>query len=136
MSYDLMVFEKNTAPHTKSEFMKWYDEQTDWTEAHDYDDPAMTSPALREWFMEIIQTFPPMNGELSPSEEEIDKNEDLEFYLTDYSIGKDMIYAAFAWSLCEEAYDMTRKLALKHQVGFFDVSGEGDIILPDGSVLE
>jgi len=62
MSYDLMVFRKEAAPNTRAEFMKWYDRQTKWTEEHSYDDPANTSTDLRNWFMEMIQTFPAKNG--------------------------------------------------------------------------
>ena len=55
----------------------------------------------------------------------------------DYSIGHDIIYAAFSWSVAEEAYEQMLSLAKKHDVGFFDVSGEnGDIILPDGTMID
>ena len=75
-----------------------------------------------------------MNGEYAPDFDTID--EDLEQHTVDYSIGYDVIYAAFSWSVTEEAYETTRRLAQKHDVGFFDVSGEdGDIILPGGKNL-
>ncbi len=77
------------------------------------------------------------NGEYAPAPERFNEDEDLESHTVDYSIGKDVIYAAFAWSTAEEAYDLTQKLAKKHDVGFFDVSGDdGDIILPDGTKLK
>ena len=61
----------------------------------------------------------------------------MDSHTTDYSIGKEVIYAAFSWSTVEEAYELTRKLAKKHDVGFFDVSeNDGDIILPDGKKLK
>lgn len=47
-----------------------------------------------------------------------------------------MIYVCFSWSLAEEAYDNMLKLALKHDVGFFDVSGDGDVILSDNKKLD
>ncbi|WP_175598021.1 hypothetical protein [Paenibacillus luteus] len=51
--------------------------------------------------------------------------------LTDYSLGSAVIYAAFAYSVAEEAYTIMRELALKHQVGFFNVSSnDGEIIFP------
>lgn len=51
--------------------------------------------------------------------------------LTDYSLGSSVIYAAFAYSVADEAYTAMRELAIKHKVGFFDVSSnEGDIIFP------
>jgi hypothetical protein len=132
MSYDLMVFEKSKAPDNRKAFMEWYDKQTEWNEGHSYDDISVTSTALKNWYKEITKTFPSMNGPDAPTEEEIDNMEN-ESYLTDYSIGREVIYAAFSWSLTEEAYEKTKSLALKHGVGFFNVSADnGEIIFPDG----
>ena len=130
MSYDLMVFRKQAAPKTRADFMKWYEEQTEWTEEHSYDDPANTSPELRNWFMEMIQTFPAMNG---PFANDDDNNPNV----SDYCVGKDVIYVAFAWSLAEDAYKTMLKLAEKHGVGFFDASSDnGDILFPDNGKLK
>jgi len=134
MSYDLMVFEKTKAPKTKKEFLVWFEKQIEWGEDHDYQTIRVSSLALQNWFMEMKDTFPPMNGEYAPAPECYD--EDLDIHTVDYSIGKEIIYVAFAWSVAEEAYELTRKLAQKHDVGFFDVSGNGDIILPNGTKLE
>ncbi len=134
MSYDLMVFEKSKAPTTKKEFMMWYEKQAEWGEEHDYETIGVSSPALRNWFMEMKEIFPPMNGEYAPDIDLLD--EDTENRLTDYCIGQDVIYAAFSWSVADEAYERMRSLAKKHKVGFFDVSSdECDIILPDGTVI-
>ena len=51
----------------------------------------------------------------------------LEDYLTDYCIGYDVIYVAFSWDKSDEAYNLMKELCKKYEVGFFDVSGEGDI---------
>lgn len=132
MSYDLMVFERTKAPQKRKEFLVWYDKETEWSEEHDYDDPAVTSPALRNWYEEMIKTFPNMD---SPDAEVED--DDAEAHLTEYSIGHNIIYAAFAWSVVEEAYEKVKALAQKHGVGFYDVSNDdGDIILPDGNLME
>ena len=138
MSYDLMVFEKTASPKTKKEFLKWYDRQVEWDEGHNYNTTSVASPALQNWFMEMIQTFPPINGELAPDHELVDREYDQNQinHLTDYSIGADSIYACFSWPLVEEDYGMTRALAKKHDVGFFEVSAEdGVIVLPDGTEL-
>jgi hypothetical protein len=42
MSYNLMVFNKATAPKTRAEFMEWYEAQTEWKEEHSYNDPKNT----------------------------------------------------------------------------------------------
>lgn len=136
MSYDLMVFEKTAAPKSKKEFMEWYDKQTEWEEEHNYDDPVVSSADLRNWFMDMITKFPQMNGPYAPSDDEVDNMEN-DSYVTDYSVGKEVIYAAFAWSLAEEAFETMKKLAIKHHVGFFNVSSSnGEIIFPNGEILK
>ena len=137
MSYDLMVFEKTKAPTTRNEFMAWFEKQTEWSEEHDYQTISVSSPALQSWFKEMKETFPPMNGEFAPDLELLEEDENLESHVVDYSIGHDIIYAAFSWSVSDEAYELMRNLAQKHKVGFFDVSADdGDIILPDGSIIK
>ncbi|MCL1997427.1 MAG: hypothetical protein FWG65_01515 [Turicibacter sp.] len=123
MSYDLMVFEKKTAPRNRKDFMRWYEKQTEWGENHGYDNPAVSSEKLRNWFMEMIVEFPTLSGPHAPTDGEIDDMAD-PAYLTDYSVGKEVIYAAFSWSLAERAFEKMRSLAKKHDVGFFDVSAE------------
>ncbi len=125
MSYDLMVFEPSAAPRRPDIFIEWYHDQANWAEPHSYDDPKVTSPQLAAWFSEMTETFPPMNGPL--------RSEDLDNpRVTDYCIGKVVIYAAFAWSQAEIAYPEVRRLAAKHNVGFFDVSGNSEVVLPPG----
>ena len=117
MSYDLMVFDAETAPREREAFISWYDRQTRWDESHGYDDPQVTTPELRAWFEEMIQTFPPMNGPLASDDPD-------DPHVTDYSVGRSVIYAAFAWSQAEVAHQRMGELAAKHGVGFFDVSSE------------
>ena len=105
MSYDLMVFEKTKAPTTKKEFIAWYEKQTEWGEEHDYETISVSSPALQNWFMEMKEKFPPMNGEYAPNLDPLDEDEaeDLERHTVDYCIGYDVIYAAFSWLVADEA---------------------------------
>lgn len=134
MSYDLMVFNPKTAPKSEPEFLEWYDQQTEWKEDHSYDDPKVTSMELRNWFMEMIIEFPALNGPYSPADlnDQIDDNK-----ITDYSVGKDVIYSAFGWSLAEKAYLKMLEMAKKHKVGFYDASGGGNIMIPnEHGVLE
>lgn len=127
MSYDLMVFRPDIAPRTRHEFMSWYHDQTRWSEGHSYNDPVVTSDNLKSWFFEMINSYPALNGPYAKEDE--DEYDD---FVTDYSIGKDVIYAAFSWSLAEQAYETMKALAQKHKVGFFDASANnGDILFPD-----
>ncbi|QFP76891.1 hypothetical protein [Deinococcus sp. AJ005] len=122
MSHDLMVFDPS-APRYRAEFIAWYEQQTQWSEEHGYNDVQVCSAVLQAWYAEIIQTFPDMNG---MSDEEFDESR-----ATDYSLGTVMVYAAFAWSQAQTAHETVTRLAQKHGVGFFDVSAtDGVIVFP------
>ena len=137
MGGNLMVFEVSKAPKTKKEFINWYYEQVDWKDAFDYDNPQNASINLQNWFNEMIITFPPMNGPFAPTDEQIDKTPELfDVHIVDYSISRDVIYFGFPYSIADELYNLTRQLAIKHGVGFFDVcTDDGDIILPDETYI-
>ena len=122
MSYDLMVFDTSVAPKDRAEFMQWYAQQTEWSEDHSYQEVDVTSEKLQAWFKEMVKDFPPMNGSLASDDDDDPK-------VTDHCIAHHVIYSAFSWSVAEEAYYKMRKLAIKHSVGFFDVSGESEEIL-------
>jgi len=123
-----MVFNPNTAPKSEIEFLEWYEQQAEWEEEHSYDDPKVTSTELRNWFMDMITEFPALNGPLSPADidDRIDNDE-----ITDYCIGKDVIYSGFRWSVAEKAYPKMLEKTKKHKVGFFDPSGDGIIMFPN-----
>ena len=124
MSYDLMVFDPNAAPRGRAPFITWYQEQAQWPESHGYNNPDVPTSELRAWFLDIIKTFPPMNGPLASDDVDDPR-------LSDYSIGRSVIYGAFAWSEAESDYERVKDLAAKHRVGFFDVSSDTvDIWLP------
>ena len=120
MSYDLMVFDKSKAPKFYGDFLEWMSEKTRWEEDRDYDSVAGTSLQLVSWFMETKETFPPLNGEYSLSDEEAFATIEIENHLTDYSIGSEMIYAAIGWSVAEEADLFMSQLAEKHGLGCYN----------------
>jgi hypothetical protein len=124
MSYDLMVFRTEAAPEDKKEFAAWYDQQTEWAEDLDYNDPENTSGALKSFFTEMQQAFPSLNGP-----DEIDDDDPK---VTDYSIGNDVIYAAFAFSVAENANITMHSLAGKNKLGLYDPQSDA-IFLPDGN---
>jgi len=125
MSYDLMVFRKEAAPKNEKDFMEWYSKQAEWTEDHGYDDPSNTSDQLKNWFMEMKETFPALNGPFASTDPNVEN-------LTDYTIGKDVIYAAFASTQAGLAYKKMIELAEKYKLGFFD-TWTGDILIPTES---
>jgi hypothetical protein len=131
MSYYLMVFEPEAAPKDHPAFMDWYFNLTKWTDGP-YDDPARTSARLRAWLQEMQRTFPDING--PEAEEHLQTDEGV---LGDYSIGRQFVYAAFAWSKAVEVASEAERLAKLHRVGFFDVSSGGEeVYLPVDGRLE
>ena len=131
MSYDLMVFDAAVAPRVGEAFMDWYDTQAQWGEGHSYDNSSVTTAELRAWYDDMRRTFPAMNGPDSvlqglPADSPLCDDP----RVTDYCIGRQVIYCAFAWSIAEEAREAVVRLAEKHEVGFFDASGDGRIVFP------
>lgn len=124
-----MVFEATQAPKERKAFMNWYGEQVKWSEDHQYNDSTVCSEGLQRFYTELSESFPSMNvdDEIFEAMEEAWKDN----RLTDYSLGSSIIYAAFAYSVANEAYAAMRELAIKHKVGFFDVSSnDGEILFP------
>jgi hypothetical protein len=68
MSYDLAVFDPTALPPDRESFRYWWAKQNDSPEPHESDEPMGDCPALRSWFLEIIGTFPPMNGPFAADE--------------------------------------------------------------------
>lgn len=132
MSYDLMVFDPDKAPRTKKVFFEWYSIQTE----KGGDDYRVASVPLQNWFMEMKEKYPPMNGPLTLTDEQLAADERLDTLQSDYGIGEEMIYVAFAWSICDEVYEDVLRLARKHKVGLYEVSHcHPQIILPDGTLI-
>lgn len=128
MTYDMLAFAPDSV--TDADFPVWWESQSAWSEDHSYDDAAVTTPSLRAFYKELIQTFPPMNGPDSPMIEEIDADPDLEVRLTDYSIGASVVYGAFAWSQDSQARALFTSLASKHGVAVALVSDGDEILRP------
>lgn len=133
MSYDVLVLDKHKRFKTGEEFLKWYDQVTEWQEDIDYNDYRHATPSLQSWFLEMKDIARPMNGEFAPPDDEFDSGDYKE---ADYGIARECIYAAFAWSDAERVYPLIKELAKKYDVAYYDVSGSGDVIYPDGTVLK
>ena len=132
MSFDLLVFDLNVAPLGRDEFLDWFKIRSLWGEGHSYDDPKVSSRNLQNWFHEMIKSFPTLNGPYSEKITDYGSDYFENPRLADYSIGKDMIYIGFGWSVAEVAYIEAKKLANKHKVGFYNISDDdAEIIMPD-----
>jgi hypothetical protein len=120
MSYDIMIFDPAHAPRDREAFSRWFAEQVDWDEAHDYMNPKSATAAVRRWYDAIRTEYPAMNGpDATDDDDEIDR-------AGDYNFGPHFAYVTYPWSLAEEIYDRVRALAVETQVGFYDVSNDED----------
>ena len=65
----------------------------------------------------MAQQFPPLNGPIARDDFDAPK-------IADYSVWPQAIYVAFAWSMAQPAREAMFRLARKHRLGFYDVSGD------------
>jgi|HubBroStandDraft_1064217.scaffolds.fasta_scaffold510520_1 hypothetical protein len=125
MSYDLFVFEPQDDLRERKAFLAWYETQTNWWPGIDYCNPKNASPALRAWYLDMIGTFPPINGPDRPPIDEIEQR-----LTADYCVGAMFIYVAFAGLNSQNAYEKVVSLAARHGLGFFDASGNSKVWFP------
>jgi hypothetical protein len=126
LSYDLLVFDPAAVPIDREAFLAWYDSRDMEAELFDPTQSEFSTPNLRSWLDDMLQTFPALNGPYSKIDQDWDDP-----HFTEYDINKTNIYACFAWSLAESAYNAVLSLAEKHRVAVFDVSGsEGRVWYP------
>ena len=123
MSMDLAVYVKEKAPEDPVDFLEWFWKKTEWNGERDYYDILGTDERLAAFFLEMIKTFPAMNGKYAPTEEELQANPELEDspMVTEYNIDEDLIYMGFAYSVSDQADELIRKLAVQNGLGYFDM---------------
>jgi hypothetical protein len=129
VSYDLLVFDQVDVPRDRAGFMAWFEKQVDWPDDDSPFDPATLSPNLQSWYKAMLQDWPNM--------QEVDDDHVDDPHVTGYSLCPHAIYVDFRWSVAEEAYDATRRLAVERGVGFYDVSGDngdGEIYFPEDTL--
>lgn len=135
MSYDLMVFDPERAPRERAAFLEWFQQSPFENESDVFNDPSVCADSLRNWYLGMVNEFPDYNGDDFDDE----KDDEVGDRATGYSIGPSAIYADFRWQVAEAAYDTVRRLAVEHQVGFYDVSGDdgdGEIYFPGDELRE
>jgi hypothetical protein len=115
MSFNLMVFDQSAAPREQKAFDVWSAEQLVWLPDRSYKDVSLASPALRQWFIEIIRKYPAHNSPEANAQESSP-------YIVDYLFKENIIYMDMSWDIAEQArkdvFFMTELFAL----GLFDFS--------------
>lgn len=120
MSYYILAFDPEAT--TDADFATWWEGQAEWSEDHDYEDPAVSTPALRAFYRQVIGPFPPMNGPDAPSDEQLDADPGLEDRTIDYTVGRQVVYGAAAWSQAEPVAQTWERLGRAYGVAIAFVS--------------
>lgn len=123
MSYDVLAFDPQAT--TDEGFSEWWDAQGEWSEDHSYDDPAITTPALRVFYRALIAEFPPLNGPDAPTDVLIDADPELEARLADYTFGRYLVYGCASWSQAGDFLAAFLRLGAIHGVAVAAVSDTG-----------
>lgn len=61
MSYDVMLFDANSAPRERAVFDSWFNTLTQWEGDLDYNDYTHATPALQSFYKELIKSYPSVN---------------------------------------------------------------------------
>lgn len=140
MSYDILICDPTTVPTTNpTDFLNWYDNATQYNEDRDYNTTEGTTHTLTAFFDDIRKHYPPMNGPYAIDEDELDDyfahspEPVFDDVITDYTIGTNFIYAAFAWSQADKAKQLAHTLATHHGLVFVDISETTTLHHPDGT---
>ncbi|RIX27853.1 hypothetical protein [Amnibacterium setariae] len=138
MGFDILAIEP--AVVTDEEFPAWWDRQSAWSEQRDYNDPAGATPAIQLFMADLAETFPPMNGPLRPSEERLEADPELDDRLSDYSIGRQFVFADFGFSVDADENDELAErrfmqLAYRHGLAIVLTTGDRTILRPDRDPL-
>lgn len=127
MSYDLAVFDPRDELRDPSTFRSWYVQRVKWEGIVHFDEAPKSTDLLQAWFRDMAEIFPPMNGLRRPPFEDTERWN----WVADYSFTTDLIHVGFLSAQQKLAYDSVYRLAARHRVGFYDVSGSpGEVWFP------
>lgn len=120
MSYDILVFDPDSVPRDVDAFLAWTEGIGYGGAGVDLDDPENGTVALRNWYSDFTQSFPPVNGPLADADDGT----------TTYRCGSSFTLAQCPDDETGRAVEAARNLAAKHGVGFFDPNTDDDPLFP------
>lgn len=125
-----MIIDHHPRFKNSIDLLTWYDDVTQWGDDVDYNDYIHTTKSLMDWFLEMKEIIPPLNGPFAPTDKEVG---DGKYPVADYCIAKDAIYVSLSFDNVEETREIAFDLAKKHNLSFFDISGSNELNNPDGT---
>jgi hypothetical protein len=123
MSYDVAVFDPAAPPGDRIGFLSWYTEIARGGDGTLVSNPAIVSPALQAWYRDMIKGFPATNG---PDDAGLAATENDN--RAEYRFAPNAVFVGFQWEASRHAQRQAMKLARRHAVGFFDVSGDSGAV--------
>ena len=105
MSLDLFIFERREEIKTSLDVLNYLEEFSKYEEDKDYNSLEGCSPVITTWAKEMFKHFPPMNGEYALPDEIAFSSEDIEDYLTDYTLGKHGAICSLSYNVIDDAID-------------------------------
>ena len=122
MSYDILVFTPSAV--SDDALSAWLTEQVEGVDG-DSCDPAVTTPALRAFYEDMHQIFPPVNGPDRVDEEVLG-----DLPATDYSFGPNHVYVSVSWDGAARAVATAETIDMRHAVAVSRVSEAGSVMRP------
>lgn len=121
MSYDVFVGLPSARIIRTTDLLAYLEAETDW-DANPEGYKGEIHPRLAQFAIELSAEWPAMyaSGPLKVVDAEVNAENNR---TTGYSFCPTSIYLDFRWSCASEAYEQVRKLAVRHQLLFFNCSG-------------
>ena len=128
MSYDILIFEPDAV--TDEGFLRWWDRVCQWEEPRHYDSIERATPAIRSFYRDLVRAFPPFNGPVALSDDEVDARLAQGLPVADYTIDEDLVYVGVSWSAADALVATASELAWTHRLAAAYVSDDGAIVRP------
>ena len=103
MSLYLFIIERREEIKTALDVINYLEEFSRYKEDKDYNSLEEYSPVITAWAKSMFEHFPPMNGEYALPNEIAFSSEDIEDYLTDYTLGKHGTICSFPYNVEDDA---------------------------------
>ena len=136
MSLDLFIFERREEIKSSLDVLSYLEEFSKYEEDKDYNSLEGCSPVITAWAKEMFKHFPPMNGEYALPDDIAFSSEDIEDYLTDYSLGKHGAICSFSYDVIDDALDFLLDIFDEYNIGVYDFNNIDNIIGHDIEILK
>lgn len=119
MSYDVIVFDPETAPRKEDDFFEWLDDLGETFEGSEENIPDTLSANLRAFYDDLRRTYEPVSGPHAYVGEIHETTK-----VCEYFFGEKTIDLAFGWQLSSDGRKAVLQSAIAAKVGVYMSSDE------------